>query len=137
MWRSKRKADPKKVHSTLKRLKEAFKDLRKENKLLARMNFRCCSTCAGYELATSAENLYERGKKVNGCVFWHHQDHQTFVKHGELRLQYGPLETKKFGTIGLDTKEVGKIVCEKLERYGIKYEWNGDPYFRILIRATL
>jgi len=117
-------------------LKKAFKDLRKEDKLLARMNFLCCTTCAGYELATTAENLYEKGKKVNGCVFWNRQSHRSFLKEGELYLQYGPLHTEKFGIIGLDAKEVGKIVCKKLEKYGIEYEWNGDPDQAILVRAN-
>ena len=136
MRRSERKINPEKVRSTLERLKKAFKDLRKEDKLLARMNFLCCSTCAGYELATIATNLYEKGKKVNGCVFWNRQSHRTFLEKGKLSLQYGPLHTEKFGVIGLDTKEVGKIVCKKLEKYGIKYEWNGDPDRTILVRAN-
>ena len=38
--------------------------------VIARRNFRCCSTCASYELGQALEQ--KKGKW--GYVYWHHQN---------------------------------------------------------------
>jgi len=114
------------------RLLEVFKELRKEG-FLARANFMCCRTCAGYDLACRAEELHKRGKEIKGTVFWTRQDEEDLRKSGRMYISYGPLGTKKYGTIGLPTKTVGKIFCEKLTKYNIPHKWDGNPDVRILV----
>ena len=52
------------------------KELRKHG-YTARMNFRCCQSCAWYELG-------EAGKHER-AVFWHNQDNKSFDRWGNLR----------------------------------------------------
>lgn len=114
------------------KLLEVFKELRKEG-FLARANFMCCRTCAGYDLACRAEKLYDQGKEIKGAVFWTRQDEQDFRRSNKMYIAYGPLGTKKHGTIGLPAETVGKILCEKLTKYNIPYNWDGNPNVRILV----
>jgi len=114
------------------RLLEVFKELRKEG-FLARANFMCCQSCAGYDLAERATKLRDKGKVIKGVVYWTRQDEEDLRRHNKVYLAYGPCDTGKYGTIGLPTKKVGEIVCRKLDKYKIPYEWNGDPSVRILV----
>ena len=117
---------------TRQKVLKAFSALRNRG-FLARANFMCCSTCAGYDLAVTAVKIKKDGKDVKGCVFWHHQDDEGYWANGNLFLGYGPLETREYGTIGLTTEEVGKIVCEELKRAGVEPTWNGNTNERIVV----
>ena len=108
------------------KLAELFKQFRKEG-YLARMNHLCCSSCAGSDLSTRAEELNEKGKSVKGCVFWHNQDESGWNSSGYLPLRYGPLDTSKSGEIGLSAKEIGEYICQSLTAAGITHNWDGDP----------
>ncbi len=113
---------------------DVFKELRKQG-FLARAKFLCCQSCAGYELATRAEAMLTDGKNVKGAVFWTRQDEESFWRTGRLYLSYGEIHTTGFGRIGLSTKEIGKLVCNLLSKFGVSYEWNGSPDERIMVKA--
>lgn len=123
----------------MSRLAEAFKELRKRG-YLARMNFSCCQGCAGYELTTYAVELISTGKRtkesIRGCVFFHAQDNDGRRERGEFYLAHGPMNSREYGTIGIDSVEIGKEVCEVLAEFGVKTEWDGDPNTRIWVREN-
>ena len=121
------------VRAMRERLLAVFKELRREG-FLARANFKCCQTCAGYALAReAAELLKKKGKEIRGVVFWHRQDEDDLRHRGYVWLAYGRVHTKEFGPLGLPTVEVGRILCKKLEKYGLVYEWDGNPNTRIRV----
>ena len=121
-------------------MKEAFRLMRKRG-LLARMNFLCCSNCAGHELTNMAVDAIRSGKKkqddIKGCVFYHRQDAEALEPprarwrcsgNQPLMIRYGLLDSKEFGEIGLPTDEVGRIVCECLDEAQVAYSWpDEDP----------
>lgn len=111
---------------------KAFAHLRKKG-IIARANFLCCQTCAGYDITQMAVKQVNEGKEVNGCVFWHAQDEQDWQRSGSMHLAYGDMNSGEHGKIGLETTEVGKIVVEALKKYNVPYEWNGSAGRRILV----
>jgi hypothetical protein len=116
------------------RLTEAFKILRSQG-IIARKNYMCCQTCAGYAIATKVSDMpAEKRVKVNGTVFYHAQDASGFRQSGTVYLAFGCLETEKYGTIGLPTVEVGKMVVEALKDVGLAYEWDGTEDTRIVAK---
>ncbi len=117
---------------TRSRVLAAFRELRKRG-LLARANYMCCQSCAGYALAQRASDLKTAGKEIVGVVFWHRQDDEYFRRSGRLYLAYGDVETREHGPIGMDTASVGRLVVETLERHGLAVTWDGDPGRRILV----
>jgi hypothetical protein len=117
-------------------LVKAMEDLRKEG-LIARSNFMCCQTCAGYDIAQKVSDMTtEEAGKVNGCVYWHRQDEDDLRERGALYLAYGPLETTRHGTIGLPTEVVGRMVVKALEARGLTVKWNGNGNDRIWVDLT-
>jgi hypothetical protein len=109
-----------------------FPILRKRG-YLARMNFSCCGSCAGYELASKAGELAKKGKPPTGCAFWHHQDEDSYQRSGRLVIRYGQLESSEMGKIGKDTKAIGEeivaLIAEQAALLGnpVEVEWDGDP----------
>jgi hypothetical protein len=117
-------------------LLQAFGDLRKQG-LIARANFRCCQSCAGYEISEKVSKMSkEEAGKVKGCTYWHQQDEDDLKERGSLYLAYGNLETTGNGTVGLPTVEVGKMVLETLKKYGLTVEWDGSEGSRIQVDLT-
>jgi hypothetical protein len=114
------------------KLTKAFRSLRRQG-FIARQNFLCCQTCAGYEATQIAERMTLLGKKVEGCVFYHQQDARQFNEDGTLYLAYGDLKSSKLGKIGRLTKEVGEMVVAALRAEGLEPEWDGDPDRRIFL----
>lgn len=136
--------EDRKIQEAKNRLTLAFALLRKKG-LIARQRFSCCRSCAGYELATYASDAVDKDSrqkdKIKGCVFYTRQS--DFVeKYGRsyracsLYLSFGQLETTKHGGIGLETVEVGKLVCECLKEVGLPFEWDGNPDECILVDPT-
>ncbi len=121
------------------RLNNAFKEMRKKG-LVARQNYLCCQTCAGYGITTDTAKRIKEGKvkkeDVKGCVFYHHQDTEGLRKHHSLYLAYGPMDSEESGLIGLEETQVGAIVCECLKNNELEYEWNGSGHQRILVKET-
>lgn len=117
------------------KLSVAFKEMRK-NGLIARQNFKCCQSCAGYGLATEVEEAPAKKRaKIKGCVYYHAQDAADLHKGEDLYLAFGPLETEKHGTVGLPTVEVGRIAVACLTNAGLDVEWDGTERTRILVLA--
>jgi hypothetical protein len=111
---------------------KAFAQLRKEG-YLAKANYLCCQTCAGYALTATAVKLVKAGKEIKGCVYWHKQDEKNFWKNGIFYLSFGPLDSKQHGKIGLPTIKVGKHVVAVLKQHSVKTEWDGTEYARIKV----
>lgn len=126
------------------KLNKAFKLLRK-NYLVGRQDFRCCQSCAGSEIATDVEKMLDNGKRVDGWVFYHHQDTEGALglgsryrrtPSGELYLAFTGGDTAKYDKNGISTLEVGKIVAVALSQVGVPFEWNGSEDTRILVKLN-
>jgi hypothetical protein len=111
---------------------QVFKESRKEG-FIARANYLCCQSCADSQIVQDAEKLADKGKRIKGCIYWHRQDEDNLRRHNKLYLAYGNIESEKHGVIGLPNKEIGEIIKSKLERVGLKVEWNSNPDTRILV----
>ncbi len=113
------------------RLNEAFKDMRKAG-LLARQNYLCCGSCAGYGIAGIFQERVDKDEKmlekIKGSVFYHHQDTENLNNPNteSFYLRYGKISTSKNNETALSTEEVGKIITEILTKHGIVCSWNGD-----------
>jgi hypothetical protein len=115
------------------RLNEAFKALRKHG-LIARQNYLCCGTCAGYKIACDAENLVDKGKAVAGAVFYHKQAGDRLREGKGFYVNFGTLDTQKHGTIGTMTdEEIGRLVVREFEAARLKVTWNGNTNQAILV----
>jgi hypothetical protein len=122
------------------KLNEAFKRFRRAG-LVARQNFLCCSGCAGYALTLDIEKRIDAGKdRPKGVIFYHRQDAEALrdrpsrpfesrqvAEDRTMCLRYGQVNSSKYGWIGEDTAEVGRLVCAVLADVGIGYDWSGDP----------
>lgn len=125
-------------------LNAAFKALRKA-RLVARQNFTCCSSCAGYELAEGLGAKVRAGKldpsAVAGAVFYTRQDAASRDRGLPFYLAFGPVEVcARNGnaalTLGGTAEEVGALVCDVLHRAGVPFEWNGEGSTKIKILPT-
>ena len=104
------------------KLRAAFKELRRIG-YLARMNFTCCGSCGGYELA---EVLKQKPAK-NGYVFWHRQADDAFGPDDDLDrtlyLAWGTCDNRAFEIVGV------------LVKHGLKASWNGEPFRCVEVEA--
>jgi hypothetical protein len=106
---------------------------------IAREDFACCGTCAGYELTVLAEEEIDRGRpaeSIRGAVYYHRQDTQRFAARSDFYLGYGPLDSVKYGELGLPTEQVGREVVEVLGRHGVGTEWDGDGNKRVKVLVS-
>lgn len=110
------------INEGRKKLNQVFKELRRQG-LIARQNFTCCSTCGNYE---GWQEVERRGKR--GLVFYHRQDVETLEK-GYVYLAFCGGDEAPY----LSTIQVGELVMEILQRYGLQVEWNKDPGTRIKV----
>jgi hypothetical protein len=88
---------------------QAFQDLRR-NGYFARMNFKCCLSCAWYEIPN------EEADKV---VFYHNQDNYDFKQGEDLYLAWAG-----------NANEIISI----LQRRGLVCEWDGSANSRIVVK---
>lgn len=112
----------------------AFKALRRRG-FIARQNYKCCGSCAGYALAERVkEDVLNGGElPVNG-VYYHQQDNDAFGRDGNLTstlyLRHGidvildpdlkpPLEY-------VSNPESTGVIVEALRKQGLDAEWTGD-----------
>lgn len=83
---------------------------------------------AGYTQSDGHDDFREayaqhRNKgSIVGYCFYHGQDVERAVRGGELYLAFGPVDPDREEIEG---PKVGKIVCEELERAGLKVDWDG------------
>jgi hypothetical protein len=106
---------------------------------IAREDFACCGTCAGYELTVLAEEEIDRGRpagSIRGAVYYHRQDTQRFAAGEDFYLGYGPLDSVKYGELGFPAEEIGREVVEVLGRHGVGTEWDGDGDKRIKVLVS-
>lgn len=117
------------------KLNHAFRQMRHAG-LVARQNFSCCGSCAGYELTTDIVAMpVKKRAKVKGVCFYHRQDNDRLVHGKDLYLGFGPVDSEELGQIGLETVQVGRLVTSCLTLAGLAWEWDGTASQRILVRA--
>ena len=113
------------------KLNAAFANLRKQG-FIARQNFACCGSCAGYEISTYVKDLKPaRQAKVKGAITYNRQDGQAAF--GRLYIGFGPVGVHGVGDFGLPAEEVGKALVEALTAQGLQVEWNGNPDERVKV----
>jgi len=112
-------------NETRSKVVTAFRKLRSKG-FIARANYLCCQTCAGHAIGEELDKQIALGKKMNGYVFWHRQDEDSYWRTGVLFLAYG-------GAGETSTEKAGRTVVETLEACGLKVEWNGDIGQRIRV----
>jgi len=105
------------------RLDAAFQALKSQG-IIALQN-------AGYTMSDGisdvAEALHERGRDgVRGYCFYHGQDLERAVNGGGLMLAFGDLDDNKE-----QKKQIGSLVKEVVESFGVAAEWNSDPETRL------
>lgn len=117
------------------KLTAAFATLRKQG-FIARQNFSCCGSCAGYEIAEYVKELSPaRQAKVKGAITYNRQSAENAFHprwgNGHLYIGFGPVSVHEVGQFGLPTVEVGNALKAALEEQGLTVEWDGDPDKRI------
>ena len=123
-----------KVEEVRAKLKAAFKELRnKDNRLVAKMNYLCCQSCASYAICSDVE---EKGWKRNGYVFWHRQGNEGFRERGHVYLYFsGTEEDEDEKLFEKDSLWVANKVVEVLKKHEIDVEWDGNANVAILVKA--
>jgi hypothetical protein len=114
-------------------LKRAFATLRSRG-YIARMNFLCCASCAGAELANRVAGMsVDKRARVRGGIFYDRQDGERLeggFGFSTLYINYGEIVTgTPEGThrTPVPSVEVGKELVAVLEAEGLEVEWSGNP----------
>ena len=116
----------------------AFKALRKD-KILARANHWCCSSCAGADLEGRMETRLKNGTpKWKGYAFWHRQTEERAFGYGWrsgdgnriLNIYYtGTKDLDDEATHsdeGMTSEEIGHALYNSLKEEGLNVLWDGD-----------
>jgi hypothetical protein len=104
--------------------------------LIARQNFSCCGSCAGYDIAQHVTKMPAKKRaKVTGVCTYNRQDAVRLDRGGDLHLGFGSVNTQAHGSVGLPTAQVGRLVTLCLAQAGLSYEWDGEASRRILVRS--
>ncbi|NMO14264.1 hypothetical protein HPC49_17660 [Pyxidicoccus fallax] len=104
------------------RLDRAFAALDKSG-VLARQNFTCCNNCGHTQLSDRMYDELERGRTLDGYVFYHQQDTDRAVAGGGLHLSYHSLTPLPDAVIA-----IGRRVVEALRAQGLVVTWDENPY---------
>jgi len=104
--------------STLKKVRSAFKALRKEG-INAMMNYGCCQECA----LTSAPFM-------SSTVYFHQEDAKNFPGSGVLFIRFISGDGNKNST-----RALGDQVQCILEMHGLVVEWSRRPDQPIMVLA--
>lgn len=119
------------------RLTRAFKAMRQEG-LIARQNYLCCRSCAGYDLGTRVSKMTDEERVAfKGAAFYTQQDGSGMHERRFQGLYIGYGQVGCHGhekDYGLPTVEVGHVVKRCLEAQGLEVEWDGDEASRIWVR---
>lgn len=107
-------------------LAKAFRALRKLG-YIARQNYMCCSSCAGYSLTCDAENLVKNKKPFKGVVFFHRQDAKQYIKGYSLAIRFGHVTSEELGELGQSSALTGKDVVRVFAENGLVTKWDGNP----------
>ncbi len=106
---------------------------------IAREDFACCGNCAGFELTMIAEEEIDRGRpaeSIRGAVYYHRKDADRLAAGSDFFIGYGPLDSVKYGDLGLPTEQIGQEVVDVLGQHGVRTEWDGDGDKRIKVLAS-
>lgn len=123
----------------MKELRNAFVALRKQG-LIAYSNKYCCQSCAGAAVAHDVTKAIDEGadrESIRGFVGYHSQAGENKRGGLDFHLNYGSVETEKYGVIGLPAGDVGRLVVEALTKFKVAHEWDGSPDKSIRIRGLL
>lgn len=132
IWNSK---DLTPVPRTVKeRIKAAFQALRKGG-AIARMNYKCCSSCAWAAMETDYPNM----KDGDTAVYYHNQDADSLDDFGNL-VQYRDwdAEGRVYKTQNLYLAWTGDahMIIGALENEGLTIDWDGSEAHRIAVTGV-
>lgn len=123
----------------MNKISKVFQGLRRRG-IVAKQNYECCQSCGGAAITQEIENRIKAGKLVKeevvGCCFYHAQDAASLRTRKTFHLAYGPVESSLYGEIGKHNADVGRIICEELARWGVKYDWDGNGMRRIEVNSA-
>lgn len=121
-------------------LTRAFKRLRQEtgNQTVARKNFCCCNSCAGYQIGEMVTKRITKGKVLTGAVWYNRQGHASLMEGHDLYISYdgfqpSPEEKGGYKSSTEDTIRLGKALKAALEAEGLTVEWDGNPSQCIMV----
>jgi hypothetical protein len=104
-------------------LTKAFQLMRHRG-LIAKEDYCDCLYCAAEAINRLAWEYADQGQEVLGFVFYDERNAARW-EDGEVgRLTYGQPFDPQRGRIGLAPGQVGKIVCECLARFGLRFDWD-------------
>jgi hypothetical protein len=113
----------------------AFKDIRKLG-IVARVNFKCCNSCASYDIWEMTRKNYKKKPKI-GYVFWHKQNEEDLQRRGVLHLAYGTFNDFDDRDVSprmcspLSSADVATKVILALVNHGIRCQWDGNEDHKI------
>jgi hypothetical protein len=107
------------------RLAAAFDELTRSG-ILVLENFTCCSTCARAEIP---DELAAYGPTARGFMYFHEQDTESAIYHGQLLLGFGSVTDEPDSGVA-----IAKEIVAVLVRQGLDIEWDGRFHNRILVR---
>lgn len=125
-----------------RRIGEAFRYMRKHNSLVCRQNHFCCQGCASADLGGRIEEQNkEKPGRWNGAVFFHRQSEDGLKRSGEVCIYYFHAKDVADPSGALvdenrpkDAAEIGQIIKEVCECFGLEVEWNGSPMQAVTVR---
>jgi hypothetical protein len=109
------------------RLDAAFADLEAEG-VIARHNFWCCQSCGMAAIWDEVEACETGGRAARGYAFYHEQDTESAVAGDGLYLSYGDAGEGEAAALA-----IGHHIVRKLEKRGLKTDWNGSLDKRIRV----
>jgi len=121
------------------KMNDAFKELRSEQ-IIARQNTDSLNIEAG-KIVTYVEAMTTKERvRLRGSVFYVRLRNETKVQGKEtakeppIRLIFGPVTTK-FGTHGIETAALGRIITRILRNHWLKVSWTGRSGDSIIIEG--
>lgn len=111
------------------RIGKAFKYMRKHNRLVCRQNHFCCQGCASADLGERIEKQNkEKPGRWKGAAFFHRQSEDGLKRSGEVCIYYFHADD------GGDAADIGQLIKEACEHFGLEVEWNGSSMQAITVR---
>ncbi len=112
------------------RLDFAFLVLQEEHGIVARQHFTCCQTDGHNDIWIEIREAQQRSP-VAGYVFYHQQDTENAVQHGELFLAFGAVKEGDAAAC-----EVGRRIVQVLQDADLSVEWSGSPCERPMVKLN-
>lgn len=113
------------------RLEKIFKILNycDSHLIIARPNYRCCTSCSCYELSYELEYISEDLKTdwLAG-LYWHNQDDELLDDNDRLEIYLGHIIKPGMEEIFLN------FIKPIFNKYGLNIEWDGNVDTKILVK---